>query len=129
MMAAGNDWQGPALPTHVAEALLCAWGSHRRAEVEAEVGLPGVCPSCADYDSPDWGNIPPPHVLVTPADIDRACWAMIVLRSRLARVHRDALDHYRDGRRLGYQRVREIREQFALVWTEWECVMGPNNAL
>lgn len=116
-----------AMPDYLAETLLCAWGAHLRAEVEAEVGLPGACPSCSEYEAPDW--VTPPAPIVSLADLERACWTMIVVGSRYPRLHRDIREHYRDGRKLGWQRLREGRDTFGRVWTTWDQFTQPINAV
>ncbi len=117
-----------SLALYECENLLAAWGAFLRREVAAEVGYPTVSPSCADYESPpEWA--PPPPSPVQQGDVDRACWAMIVMLSRHKRLHRDLIEHYRDGRRLGYERKREGWIHFRLIWSEWDGMTGPANAI
>ncbi len=110
-----------------ADTILRAWGAHQRAEIDAEVGLPGVCASCIEYEAPDW--VSPPAPVVSIADIERACWAMIVISARHTRLHRDLREHYRDGRKLAWQRLDQGRIAFARAWHEWDRVRGPVNAI
>lgn len=112
---------------HEAETLLSAWGRHMLEQFEAEVGYPAVSASCAGYEAPDW-QAPPPGP-VRPGDIERACWCMVVMASRHKRLHRDMRDHYRDGMRLGWQRLREGRQAFGQIWGTWELVREPANSL
>ena len=102
-----------------AETHLQAWGAHQRAEVAREVGLSPVSASCADYDAPDWEAPPAPKV--SEADIQRACWAMVMAKQHHPRIHRDLRDHYRDGMRLGYQTLCHGRDIFASMWSRWDA--------
>lgn len=108
------------------EILLTAWGAFCRDQFVDEVGLPKVSPSCSGYEAPDW--VTERSVGVTANDIDRACWAMFVLSTRHKRLHRDAVDHYRDGVRLGWQRIDQIRHAFGLCWYEWSRFDEPLDA-
>ena len=116
------------LPAYEAETLLAAWGAHLRGEIEREVGFPDHAAGCGDYHAPDWTGQAAAAPHVSREDIDRACWVMVVLLSRRPRVHRDALDHYRDGCRLGWERLETVRLEFARLWGEWERVRGPCNS-
>lgn len=108
------------LADHEAEALLTAWGAFLRAEVEAEVGYPSVAAGCRDYHAPpEWA--PPPPGPVRPGDVERACLVMCLVRVRYKRLHRDMLEHYRDGRRLGWERLRDGRHAFAAAWAALGC--------
>lgn len=109
--------QAVDLPYMDAEILLKGWGAFLRREVDEEVGLPSCSPAFEGYEAPDWGTTPP---ALSHADMDRCCWAMLVIHSRHKKLYRDALEHYRDGRRLGWQRLDEIRARFVSVWLEWQ---------
>lgn len=109
-----------------AEVLLVAWGAFLREEIESEVGYPQVSPSCAGYESPTWSR--EGRVSISRTDIERACWAMIVLSSRNRVLHRQALEHYRDGARLSWRKVDAIRHAFARLWVEWARVDAPLNS-
>jgi hypothetical protein len=112
---------------HEAETLLQAWGRHQLEQFEAEVGYPAVSASCAGYEAPDWQRPPPGPVRA--GDVDLACWVMVVMASRHSRLHRDMRDHYRDGCRLGWQRLAEGRRVFAGIWATAEAVREPVNSL
>jgi hypothetical protein len=125
----------PALPEfggeiahHEAETILQAWGAFKRAEVEDEVGYPGFSPSCADYSSPPEHNPPPPPP-IRRGDIDRACWAMVILSARHPRQYRDMRDHYRDGAKLDPATAAAGRHKFAGIWREWDSASEPVNSM
>ena len=111
-----------------AENILQAWGRHLLHEIETEVGYPSRAAVVGQYEAPPEWEPPPPGPL-RPGDIDRACWVMIVMSSRYRRLHRDMRDHYRDGARLGYQRLTEGRVMFSRLWEEWSSIDLPKNAI
>lgn len=115
------------LAGHEADAILSAWGAFQRAQFEAEVGYPGVCPSCVEYEAPEW-NRPPPGP-IRPGDIDRACWSMIIMLNRHQKLHQDLTRHYRDGEKIGYGRKAEGWSIFGRIWAEWAEVDQPLNPL
>lgn len=100
-----------------AENVLQAWGAFKRSEFEDEVGYPHVSASCAGYDSPEWGNNPPPNV--THRDIIQACWVMHQMSGRHKRLYVDLKEHYQDGRRLSFNRLDEGKIAFSRIW--YEC--------
>jgi hypothetical protein len=115
------------LAGHECDALLRAWGAFLRGEVEGEVGFPSESPSCASYESPEWH---PPHPgPIRPGDVDRACWAMVVMQSRgrTRAIHNDLRSHYRDGLRIGYGRKVEGWSVFGKIWSEWSELDEPTN--
>lgn len=112
---------------HEARNILAAWGQHALDEIESEVGYPSVSASCRGYTSPDWTRTPPGPI--RPGDIERACWAMVVMSARHARYHRDLRDHYRDGVRMDGRRLEEGRARFRRIWAEWEVVRDVANPL
>lgn len=101
-----------------AESLLQAWGRYRLREVEDEVGLPGVSPSCAGFSSPpEWGEaVPPPTVEFW--EIERALFVMTLMSSRARRLYRDMREHYVDGRVLGWETLDRGRHLFCVIWVE-----------
>ena len=100
-----------------AENLLQAWGRHLAEEIEGEVGYPRFSPSCRDFESPpEW--TPPPPGGIRPGDVERACAVMLLMRVRYKRLHGDLREHYRDGRRLSWERLRTGRGVFVKLWTE-----------
>ena len=107
----------PPVPFWELEPVLRAWGRFLREEIEDEVGLPRVSPSCAGYDAPDWGTHPAGGV--THRDIERACWAATLLASRKPRAWRDLVDHYRDNVRMAGWRLDDCRHAFGQIWQEW----------
>ena len=112
------------MPDYQAETLLQAWGHYRRAEVCDIVGLPASSPSFKDYRAPDW--YPPPQPSCSQSDIDRACWAMIVLLSRYRRLYRDLSRHYVDGQLMPYGKMCVGRSTFAAIWLEWSIDIADN---
>lgn len=99
---------------HEAGHCMEAWGRYLMAEVQREVGLPQSAAGCSDYRSPPWEAIPPPAISAD--DLAQTFQAMSRMRERYRRLYRDMVDHYRDGAKLGYQRVKEGQHRFCELW-------------
>lgn len=88
------------------------------AEIHREVGLPRCSAGSAEYQSPDWEDMPGPTIGVE--DLLRTLDVMRAMAKQHNRLHRDMRFHYRDGGKLAYHRIAEGQATFRALWLSVE---------